>query len=61
MNSELFLKKYSIIIWTMMPEPPYAIEERLWTSAGLANVDEAPASRRLILLASCGDAATFHL
>ena len=45
----------------MMPEPPYAIEERLWTSAGLGNIDEPPARSKIILLASCGDAATFDL
>ena len=43
----------------MKPELPCAIKERLRTSADLAKVNEAPASRRLILLASRGDAATF--
>ena len=43
----------------MMAELPYAIKERLRTSADLANSDETPASRRLILMASRGDAATF--
>ena len=46
-------------MWVVIAELPYAIKARLRTSADLANVDEAPASRRLILLASRGDAATF--
>ena len=46
-------------MWATMAELPYAIKERLRTSADLADVDEAPTSRRLILQASHGDAATF--
>ena len=42
-----------------MAELPYAIKERLRTSADLANGDETPASGRLILLASRGDTAAF--
>ena len=43
-------------MWVGIPELPYAIEERLRTSADLANIDACP---KVILLASRGDAATF--
>ena len=47
-------------MWAMTAELPYAIKERLRTPADLANVVESPVSRRLILLASRGDAATLR-
>ena len=42
----------------MMPELPCAIEQRLGTSADLANVDESAVRPKVILVASRGDAAT---
>ena len=58
-NSKVLLRKSSITIQTMMPELPCAIEQRLGTSADLANVDESAVRPKIILVASRGDAAIF--
>ena len=44
----------------MMAELPYAIKERLRTSADLADVDESAVRSKIIIDTSRGDAATLR-
>ena len=45
-------------MWAMVAELPYAIKERLRTSAGLGNIDESAVRSKIIIDTSRGDAAT---